>query len=372
MGDRLGARRVMITCDAIMLVVAVALAVSSSWIGTPALLLPAVAFVNGATDAFYLPSSGSMPRRLVAGDQLVRALALRQSGSQVVAIAGGPLGGVLVAYAGLSGTAWADALTFAVVLVVLVRIRTRGAAALPGQRKNVLLEAADGVRLAFRTAGLGTALLLVAAAAGLILPFGSILVPLLARDRAWGAGLAGLLLGAQSAGTIVSTLVVSTRGAGSRPGLMAVGALLVVGTGQVTVALAKPVGFALAGAFVAGVGTGVFASHLSPILLSAAPEAYLARIQALLTVVQSCALLLTNNALGSLAHALGPVGAVMISAAVLAGCAVAGFASASLRRLTTFTVTLGPSRPNRAVIAGENPGHGVAESENPPGGPRPD
>ncbi|WP_051792609.1 MFS transporter [Amycolatopsis jejuensis] len=332
-GDRLGARQVMIVGDAVMLVVAVAVAVN--WMGTPPVLLVVVALIIGTNNAFYLPSEGSMPRLLVGGDQLARALALRQSGSQLVSMIGAPLGGLLTAFAGLRTAAGADALTFAIVLIVLIRIRPRYTRGPPGQRAHLLREAAEGVRLALTTAAVRSPLLLVAGAAGLILPFASILIPLVAREHSWNSSFAGVLVGAQSLGTIVATLVISRRGAGARPGLAALGALVVVGAGQLCVALSTLFGLIIAGAFLAGAGTGVFVSNLSPIMLGAAPVAYVARVQALLGLVQSAALLFATNALGSLAHAAGPETAIVVSAGALGCCAIAGFVSAPVRRLTS-------------------------------------
>ncbi|MEU4674890.1 MFS transporter [Amycolatopsis sp. NPDC023774] len=343
-GDRVGARRVMIVGDAVMLVVAVAVAITANWVGTPAVLLVVAALIIGTNGAFYVPSQGSMPRLLVSGDQLVRALALRQSGTQLVSMVGAPLGGVLAAFAGLPAAAGADALTFAIVLVVLIRIRPRFAPGSLDQRKHLLREAAEGVQLALTTPAVRSALLLVAGAAGLILPFASILVPLLAREHSWNPSVAGVLVGAQSCGTIISTLLVSKRGAGARPGLVGLVALVVVGAGQLTVALSTPLTLTIGGAFLAGAGTGVFVSSLSPIMLSAAPVAYVTRVQALLTLVQSAALLFTNNALGSLAHAVGPGAAVVVSACALVGCAIAGLTSAPIRHLTTVTLQAGKRR----------------------------
>ncbi|WP_432844941.1 hypothetical protein ACQPXB_27740 [Amycolatopsis sp. CA-161197] len=85
-----------------------------------------------------------------------------------------------------------------------------------------------------------SALLLVAGAAGLLLPFASILIPLLAREHSWKPSFTGVLVGAQSFGTITSTLLVSKRGAGARPGLVGLVALVVVGAGQLTVAMSTP------------------------------------------------------------------------------------------------------------------------------------
>lgn len=80
-GDRAGARRVMIAGDAVMLIVAVALGVVAFRWGTPLPVLVVAGLVIGIVDAFYLPSLGSMPRRLVADEQLTRAVAVRQSGA---------------------------------------------------------------------------------------------------------------------------------------------------------------------------------------------------------------------------------------------------------------------------------------------------
>lgn len=90
-GGWLGARQVMIIGDAVMLVVAVTLAVVSGATGAPLTILVIAALIVGTNDAFYLPSSGSMPRRLVEPELLPRAVALRQSGTQVISLVGAPI-----------------------------------------------------------------------------------------------------------------------------------------------------------------------------------------------------------------------------------------------------------------------------------------
>jgi MFS family permease len=89
-GDRHGARRVMIIGDAVVLLASAALAALVWAWGAPLPLLIAAGLVVGVVDAFYLPSSGSMPRRLVTNALAARALALRQAGSQVISLFGGP------------------------------------------------------------------------------------------------------------------------------------------------------------------------------------------------------------------------------------------------------------------------------------------
>ncbi|HWF56786.1 MAG TPA: MFS transporter [Candidatus Dormibacteraeota bacterium] len=333
-GDRLGARPVMIMGDAVMLFVSAALGVSVWRWGTPVVLLVAAALVIGAVDAFYLPSSGSMPRRLVADDLVPRALALRQTGSQIITLVGGPLGGVLVAVAGLAAAALTDSVTFAMVLVVLITIRPGFDVSATGHRRNILREAFDGLRVAMTTAGLRPALLLVGGAAGFILPVTSILLPLLARSHGWGAGAAGLAVGALAVGTLSVTVIVARTGLRPRPATTALCGLLVTAAGETALALSPNVGAAVAGALAMGAGTGIFTTHLGPMLLTAAPPSHLSRIQSLLSLVQSSALLVSNNALGNLTRLIQPGPTILVCAGLLVGCDVMGFCAPSLRAAT--------------------------------------
>lgn len=330
-GDRAGVRRVMLVGDGVMFVVAVVLAVAAWRFGTPLVLLIGAAVVIGTNDAFYLPAAGSMPRILVDADQVARAVALRQSGAQLVAMAGAPLGGVLVAYAGVPVAAAADAATFAVVFAVLWRIRPRFTPEPPAARQHILREAADGVGVALRTPGLRGVLCLMAGSAGFVLPVSSLLVPLLARSNAWPVSAAGLVVGAQSAGTIAVTLVVARRGTTSRPAVVAAVGLTTVCLGLLCLAWSPSPVLAAVSGLCCGSGVGLLVSHMTPLLVTVAPTTHLARVQALFTLTQSLALLVTNNLLGPLGQAYGPQAGLAVCAAFLATCACAALFNPVLR-----------------------------------------
>jgi MFS family permease len=330
-GDRLGARRIMIAGDSVMLAVSAVLAIVSWRWGTPLALLVTAALVIGTVDAFYLPSSGSMPRQLVDDSCLPRALALRQSGSQLVSMIGGPAGGALVALAGFTAASAADAASFAVVLAALVAIRARFTP--PGTpRRGVLRESADGIRVAIQTPGLAALLLLVAGVAGFVIPATSLLVPLITRQHHWTAAVAGLIVGAQAAGGIVIALAVARRGTASRPGLAAAAGLAVIAAGELLIGLAPVKAMALAGAVAMGLGTGLFTCNLAPVVMGTAPRSHLARIQAVLSLAQSGALLAFNNVLGAVAHAASPAGAMITCASVVTTCAVAALLVPAIRQ----------------------------------------
>lgn len=134
-GDRSGARWVMIAGDAVMSAGTLLPAAVSHQVGPAVRLLPVTGALVGVMDAFHLPASGSTPLRLVGKEALPRALAMRRGGAQLVTFVAGPPGGAPVATVGLTGTALLNAATFAVVLIVLPRRP-------PGLRHTVGQEAA--------------------------------------------------------------------------------------------------------------------------------------------------------------------------------------------------------------------------------------
>jgi len=325
-------------------------------------LLLMVAVLIGTVDACYLPSSGSMPRRLLEPAQLARGVAAQQIARQVIGFVGAPLGGLIVAAAGAGAAAGFDAGTFAVMLIVMCLVRPRHIRAPPESRRNAAREAADGLLFAGRDPVLRTLLLLVASVAGFLIPVTSLLIPLLGRENHWSPAQVGLITGAQAAGMAVAAGYVISRGALRRPGIAAAAGLLLAGLALAALALT---GLALTGPaltspaltgpaltspaltnsaltgpalqlaivceFVVGLGTGLFATHLGPLILAGADHGNLSRVQAVLLIAQSLPLLLTNNLLGWIVAAAGAAPALGLCAAVTVMSAGAGLCVPSMR-----------------------------------------
>ncbi|MEU5088478.1 MFS transporter [Streptomyces sp. NPDC021356] len=347
-GDRFGARRVLITGDAAMLAAGLALALATRMWGTSLWMLLGFAAVVGTVDAFCLPATGSMPRRLVSKEQLPRAMALRQAGGQVAALLGAPLGAALVAASGLGGTALVDAGSFVAVLAVMVWVRPAAGAERAPRAESVLAGITDGLKLAAADPVLRTALLLTAAAAAALLPAVSLLGPLLVRSNGWGPGTAGLVAAGQGAGILFAALLTARVGPVRRIGTGASLGLALASVGLAGLAAAPAPAAAVAAAVVVGAGSGVFACHMGPLVLAGAPDTHLSRVQSLLSLVQSSALVVANNVLGRLANAPGPGSALLLCAAVGCGAAGIGLTSASLRapRAAGPTPRSGPGRRN--------------------------
>ncbi|MEU3457259.1 MFS transporter [Micromonospora sp. NPDC006766] len=128
LADRIGAWHVMITSDVTMAAATVLLGGAVLVLGVQPYLLLAAALIIGVVDAFYLPSSGSMPRRLVSGAGLARAMSARQAIGQLSTFADPSAGGLVVATAGLAAAAFMNAGTFVVMAAILIGLRPRSSA----------------------------------------------------------------------------------------------------------------------------------------------------------------------------------------------------------------------------------------------------
>jgi MFS family permease len=331
--DRAGPFRVLLVGDGVMVAVTLGLALTLVSAGLSPALLVGAALAIGVVDAFYLPASGTMPRRLAPGPPLARAMAARQLTGQLAAFAGAPLGGLLVALAGLAAAAFFDAATFALMFLVLVLLRPRHAPeSRPEPGPSLWRRSLDGIRLVATDRALRLSMLLVCAAGGLLLPVSSLLVPLLGRERGWSAGTAGLVVGAVAFGTASVALAVLARSTFSRPEVAGPAGLLLAAGAVAGLALPLPAPAAVPLGLVIGLGTGVFVAHVGPLILGRTPASHMSRVQAVLVLAQSVPLLATNPALGAAVDVVGAPTVLVVCGAALA--VSAGTALASRVRTT--------------------------------------
>lgn len=191
---------------------------------------------------------------------------------------------------------------------------------------------ADGVRVVRRDGALRAAVGLAAVAAAGVLPVVALLAPLLVRERGWGAAAAGAVAAGQAVGTLAAALAAARLGTLRRPGRGAALGLLAAALGSAVLALAAAPATAVAAATAVGAGSSLFAAHLGPAVLAAAPLSHLARVQSLLTFAQSAALALATPAWGALAGLLGTPSALLACALLTALAATAAALTGSGRR----------------------------------------
>lgn len=299
-GDRYGAPKVLLASCTAMFLLTLALVPATLAVGEPVWLLLATALVVGVIDAFFLPSSRSMPRLLVPAEQVPRALASFQVTGVVFAVTGTAVGGVLVSWSGLTAASGFDALTFGVMIVVLLVLR-EPAPEQTGPRTGMFRSIADGIRMAFGRPLTRALLITMTVAAGLLMPLDALLLPLLARAHGWDASTAGLLVASRSLGVGVIALRILTRGAFPRPGMFAAFGLLLAGVGLLGLAVLDPLPLTIAAGVVSGIGVGTFTGHVLPLLMNSVEREYQSRLQSVVVLCQSLALVVMNPVLGTFA-----------------------------------------------------------------------
>ena len=336
-GDRFGAPRVLLVSCTAMFAVTAALVPATLVAGEPVWLLLSLALVVGVIDAFFLPSSRSMPRLLVPPEQVPRALASFQVTGVVFAVTGTAVGGLLVSWQGLAAAAGFDAITFGVMIVVLILLRNTITP--PGEMPSGMLRSiAAGIRVAFGRPLTRALLITMTVAAGLLMPLDALLFPLLARDHGWDAKTAGVLVASRSLGVGVIALRILMRGAFPRPGVFAALGLLVAAVGLFGLSVLEPLPLAFAAGVLSGIGVGTFTGHVLPLLMNSVEREYQSRLQSVVVLCQSLALVVMNPILGGLTD-LDGVGITGVCLGISIAAALTGLVVLTRPVLRSATVT---------------------------------
>ena len=143
--DQLDRRRLLLAASATGLVLSGSLAVAGlvGAITMPHLVL--VALGTGAVAGFYMPTEMSAVRSVVTREELPTAISQNQARHHIASLLGGPLGGVLYAL-GRPLPFLVDAVTFAVSLVTVSRVRGRPLPASTDRAARPVRELGDGLR----------------------------------------------------------------------------------------------------------------------------------------------------------------------------------------------------------------------------------
>lgn len=154
-------------------------------------------------------------------------------------------------------------------------------------------------------------LMVTAGFALFVLPLTSLIVPVVARDRGWEATLAGASAGVFSAGMAALALWVMWRSGTQKAGAAALAGMVLTGAGITGFALATDPLPAVLSVLIAGLGAGLFSTHIGPLFVAATPPEYMARVQSAMMIVQAAPPMIAGPVIGILAD-LVPVGVVVL------------------------------------------------------------
>ena len=263
-GDRLGARRVMIACDSSMLFIT-SFAAVWFWLRSPSIVsLVVVGAILGIVSAFYLPAAGVFPRLFVSDDQLERVMATTSSGLQLARIGGPAISGALLAWIGLSWVVALNAVSFLVIVVVVLVVVPPRSARPPDSNHVGFRQSWKGLYEGGRHRIVLPLLISLGALVAGVTPATVLLFPLLCRGHGWSSGSAGLMEAAFMAAALAVGATVAARGALQRVDVALVGGPFLAGAGLLVAAAAPSVWVACAAAGVVGVGLVAFNAHAVP------------------------------------------------------------------------------------------------------------
>ncbi|WP_144795302.1 MFS transporter [Microbacterium paludicola] len=301
LADRADARHVMIAFNAVRVAVLIG---TAAWVLSHpptvlVLLLAAVAF--GICDAFYEPSAATIGRRLVRVEDLPAYSAVMQTATRLGTMGGAALGGFLVAYAGIAGSASLNALTFTLVIAfIAIWLRPRFAL-VRAARESALRGIVRGFT---HLKEAPTTRTLVIALSGLNLAVGpatGIGIALRAHEEGWGAESVGVLEALIGFGAALGALAV-TKWRPRREALGGFGALVAQGAGIILVG-AGPIWSSGIGCLLIGLTAGFASVLLSATFAATVDTAYLGRMSAITRLGDDVLMPLAMAAFGALAAA---------------------------------------------------------------------
>jgi MFS family permease len=300
--DRFDARKLMMASDASRIVVLAGVLFVLAARGVSPTLLVVTGLLFGVADAFYGPADIAFPRQMVPRTELSRLSALRQLLTRLAVVVGAPVGGLIVAWHGLSGAVTVDALSFAVILGVTALVRPRRPRA-RATGQSLLADVRDGLAYLRNTPRVRGLIIALAGLNMFVSPVVSVGLALRVSERMWGAPSLGLFSGAIGLGAIVGTLAAMRW----RPAYPVRTGLLMLVLQAVSLAVVGVTPFWLTAALM--VEVGVIAGLASPMLSGAfqatVEEQYLGRAGAVLSILADGLAPVGLAGFGGLAQVLG-------------------------------------------------------------------
>ncbi len=240
--------------------------------------LVALAALNGTAVALFYPALTGLVPDVATDDELQSANALLRLASNLAAILGTAIGGILVARVGPGWALVVDALTFAVSagLIAAIRTRTVARSAAPA---SMLTDLVHGWReFSSRRWVVVVVVLFSLMNVGFSAAVG-VLGPVRALESWGGASSWALVLASFSLGTVAG-VVLALRLRPARPLLLAMGVSPVFALPVVALAVPMPLGVVVVLAFASGVSVDVFEVLWQTALQQHIPRESLSRVSA--------------------------------------------------------------------------------------------
>lgn len=334
LSDRADRRRVLIASDvARMLVQAVGALLLLADSAHP-LTLAILAALYGSADAFFQPAfTGLLPQTVSHPGQLQPANALRGLSFSASSIAGPAVGGLLIAVTGAGGAFAFDAVTFAVSIAFLVRLRPRTAVAGTEELPPPFFSAMrDGWREISSRVWLKAGLGAMSAYHAIVLPAVFVLGPITIAEEYGGAEAWAVIVVSFGVGAVLGDILLLRWR--PRRALLAAGTGLILASCQAAVyGSGLPLPALCVLQLVAGIGVSTFFTLWEVSLQEHIPRHSLSRVSSFDYLAASALMPVGTVAVGPLAEAVGVQETLTGMSVVGVACALAFLAVRQVRAL---------------------------------------
>jgi MFS family permease len=331
--DRLPRRAVMLATDVLRAIVLALIAWQLTRGGASITLILVLSTVLGGCSAIFYPATASILPQLVDDHELVQANALRNLSNQLSGVIGPALGGLLIAFGGVSLALGLDALSFAVGAFGLFLMRPRVRQIQPRENTSIWTEVSEGFRVILASTWLWLTVVLFAVVNIFMGGMNVIVLPLYARDVLGATESLGWLYAAQAVGAIIAALLLGHVGRIRHRGVVAYSAVVLEGITLLILGLTASLPLALLAMLLRGAWITVFAVLWEATLQEHVPNEVLGRV-ASVDMLGSMALLPVGFVLfGQAVNSLGVTSSVLLCGAVIMVLALLGLATRAVRQL---------------------------------------
>jgi DHA3 family macrolide efflux protein-like MFS transporter len=329
--DRWDRRRVMLVLDAIAGVVTAAIASLLAFNALQVWHLYAFTGIVGFGAIFHATALLASVANLVHKEQLSRANSLMQLSHGTSGVFGPAIGGVLIAFVGVSLTLWVDVATFFFAAAMLLIV------AFPSPRvkadKTVLHDIATGFGFLRRRPALVTLLGLFAVTNFFIAPL-IILLPVVASETLnLGAEGFGFLFSSLSVGLVGGTVILAAVKLRQHFGLYIIVAIVGFGAAYVLFGWSTFFVLSIAGLVAMGLAVSLASISSATVFQREVPLELQGRVFSARAVVATGLQPISLAAVGVLAEGLGPQTILIGSGALIVVVGLLTLASAGVRKL---------------------------------------
>jgi MFS family permease len=247
-----------------------------------------LALLAGFTNVFDMPTRQAFSVEMVGREDVANAVALNSAMFNGARIVGPAVAGLVIGAFGLPIAFLIDALSFVAVIGALLAMRESELRVPPTMsRPTTPGEVVAGVREGLRYVRVTPLVLLAVAGVGLVATFGMnfpVIIPVLAQDILHsGASGYGFLMAASGIGSLTAALAIAFSGR-IRPELIVLGGI-VVGGGEIILALSGSFALSMALMFLIGFGAISMAATANTTIQLAVPDLLRGRVMSVYVTV---------------------------------------------------------------------------------------